>query len=150
PATTADGATTSNPPPPPPPPPDSGPEKPAFGTVGGTVSGLKGKGLILKDNGADDLLITTDGAFTFPAKLATGSAYAVTVSSQPPNPTQTCTVTKGSGTVETAAVTDVAVNCSTTTYAVGGNVIGLSGTGLVLTNNAGDDLTVNVDGPFAF
>ena len=42
-------------------------------------------------------------------ELVDGSAYAVTVSSQPTG--QICTVSNGSGTIATADVTDVAVSC---------------------------------------
>ena len=34
-------------------------------TIGGTVSGLKGSGLVLSNNGADPLQVRTDGPFTF-------------------------------------------------------------------------------------
>jgi len=36
------------------------------------------------------------------------------------------------------------------TFQVGGSVSGLAGTGLVLQNNAGDDLVIDQNGPFAF
>ena len=64
------------------------------------------------------------------------------MSSQPSNPTQVCAVTKGSGTVEGQNVTDIAVSCSTPAYTIGGSLTGLTGSGLVLANNGGDDLTV--------
>src|SRR3990170_4659532 len=78
--------------------------------VGGTVSGLTGTGLVLQNNGTDDLTITANGAFTFTTKIANSAAYAVTVRTQPSNPAQTCTVTNGSGTVSGANITNVAVN----------------------------------------
>jgi hypothetical protein len=123
-----------------------------FVTIGGDVSGLAGKGLILKNNGADDLQVVTPGPFTFPAKLRSGDPYAVTVGSQPSEPSQTCTVQNGSGTTAGANVTNVAVTCSTAAFSVGGTVVGLSGaTGLVLTNNGGDDLSIpTAGGPFTF
>src|SRR5258707_11580842 len=37
-----------------------------------------------------------------------------------------------------------------TTYAIGGTVSGLSGSGLVLQNNAGDNLSVSANGAFTF
>lgn len=83
-------------------------------TVGGTVTGLEGQGLILQLNGADDLAVIGDGSFVFPTDLADGSPYTVTVSSQPSGPDQTCLVANGSGTIAGADVTDVAVTCSTT------------------------------------
>ena len=47
-------------------------------------------------------------------------------------PTQTCTVTNGTVPAAPTNVTDVAVNCTTNTYTIGGTVSGLAGTGLVL------------------
>lgn len=51
------------------------------------------------------------GAFAFPAKLASGATYAITVSAQPSTPVQTCTVTNGSGTAGSTDVTNVTVTC---------------------------------------
>ena len=120
-------------------------------TIGGTVSGLAGTGLVLRNNAGDDLPVASSGTFTFATTLTTGSPYAVTVRTQPPG--QTCTVSSGSGTVGTANVTSVAVSCTTNpppTYTIGGTVSGLTGTGLVLRNNGGDDLSVASSGPFTF
>ena len=52
-----------------------------------------------------------------------GTAYDVTVGTQPSNPSQNCVVDQGSGTAKTD-VTDVAVTCSTASYVVGGIVVG--------------------------
>jgi hypothetical protein len=121
-----------------------------FGSIGGTVTGLVGTGLVLKDNGADDLQVSSNGPFSFPAAVKSGGPYAVTISSQPTSPTQVCSVGNGSGTVQGADVTNVAVTCSTSAYAIGGIVVGLSGTGLVLTDNGGDALPVAANGKFTF
>jgi alpha-tubulin suppressor-like RCC1 family protein len=83
-------------------------------TVGGTVSGLAGAGLVLLDNGGDPLTVSTNGSFTFATQLASGAAYSVTVFAQPANPAQTCAVINGSGSV-VANVTNVAVACTTGT-----------------------------------
>jgi hypothetical protein len=77
-------------------------------TVSGTVSGLTGS-VTLQNNGADDILKTTNDGFSFPPQ-ADGSSYAVTVSAQPAG--QTCNVTNGSGTIMSADVTNVAVTCA--------------------------------------
>ena len=119
-------------------------------TVGGTVSGLAGSGLVLQNNVGDDLAISTDGSFTFATGLDDGSDYAVSVLTQPTNPNQTCSVTNGSSTLAGANVTDVTVSCVTGTFTVGGTVSGLAGSGLVLQNNAGDDLAISTDGSFTF
>src|SRR6186713_776591 len=76
---------------------DSGPP-PAY-SVGGAVSGLAGSGLVLSLNGGADLPVGTNGSFTFSGTVTSGSAYAVTVKTQPASPSQTCAVTSGSGTM---------------------------------------------------
>jgi hypothetical protein len=63
-------------------------------TVGGNVSGLTGS-VTLQNNGGNNLVRNANGGFTFTTALASGSAYAVTVASQPAG--QTCTVANGSG-----------------------------------------------------
>lgn len=84
---------------------------PSTYTVGGTVSGLTGTGLVLQNNGGDDLGVAADGPFTFATALDDLSAYAVTVLTQPTSPNQTCTVSNGSGVLAGANVTNVAVDC---------------------------------------
>lgn len=81
-------------------------------TIGGTVSGLAGSGLVLLDNGGNNLALSAAGAFTFSEALAKGATYLVTVWTQPSSPAQTCVVTNGSGTVGAANVTNVAVVCA--------------------------------------
>jgi 6-phosphogluconolactonase len=80
--------------------------------VGGSVTGLKGTGLVLQDNSRDDLRVSANGAFTFSSRVAKGKTYAVTVKTQPSNPAQTCTVQGGSGTMANAGITGVVVSCS--------------------------------------
>jgi 6-phosphogluconolactonase len=80
--------------------------------VGGTVTGLKGTGLVLQDNSRDDLRVNANGAFTFSSRVAKGNTYSVTVKTQPSNPAQTCTVQGGSGTIPKANITGVVVSCS--------------------------------------
>jgi hypothetical protein len=81
-------------------------------TVGGTVVGLAGSGLELQLNGGATLAVISAGAFAFPTTLSSGATYSVTVATQPSSLTQTCVVTRGSGTVGTANVADVAVACA--------------------------------------
>ena len=110
-------------------------------SIGGSISGLTGSGLVLQDNGGDNLAVATGSrTFTFATKMTSGSHYAVTVLTQPSN--QTCNVSNGSGTVGSANVTTVAIACTNNTYTIGGTVTGLTGTGLVLQNEGGDNLSV--------
>jgi uncharacterized repeat protein (TIGR01451 family) len=137
----------------------NGPESPASNsvqvappmyTVGGTVSGLAGSGLVLTlNNGAQNLPISANGNFTFPAAIASGSTYAVTVGTQPSS--QICTITSGSGMVTAANITNVSVICASNAYTVGGSVSGLAGSGLVLSlNNGAQNLPISANGTFTF
>jgi len=80
-------------------------------TIGGTVSGLTGSGLVLQNNGGDDISLSDNGSFTFGTALANGSDYLVTIAVQPRYPTQTCTVSNSNGTLSGMSISDVAVNC---------------------------------------
>ena len=118
-------------------------------SIGGTVTGLNGT-VVVQNNGGDDLTLTADGRFAFPTALHDGSAYAVTVLTNPSSPVhQTCTPSNASGTTNGTNVTNIAIVCSTNSYTVGGSVAGLTGT-VVLQDNAGDDLSLNANGSFTF
>lgn len=120
-------------------------------TISGTVSGLNGSGLVLQNNASDDKSVGGNGSFTFSTPVSDGTNYSVTVLTQPTNLSQTCTITNGSGTATNVAITNVAVNCVTNTYSVGGTVNGLaSGSSVVLQNNGGNDLTISANGVFTF
>jgi len=119
-------------------------------TIGGTVTGLVGTGLVLRNNGGDDLPITGTGPFVLATPVPSGRTYDVTVAVQPSQPTQVCTVTNGTGTVAASNVTNVVVTCVTSTFTIGGTVTGLLGSGLVFQNNGGDDLAIGGDGNFTF
>jgi hypothetical protein len=119
-------------------------------TIRGTVSGIVGSGLVLQNNGGDDVGVQADGGFEFATKIPSGSAYAVTVKTQPESPPQACTVQGGSGTVGDHDVEDVVVTCVIREFTIGGTLSGLAGSGLVLANNGGDQFTPTADGPFTF
>ena len=130
--------------PPPPPPP-----APTTFTVGGTLTGLAaGASVVIQNNGGSNLTVSANGTFTFATAVNSGAAYAVTVLTQPSSPPQTCTVTSGSGTAS-ANVTNVAVDCVTSTFGISGTVSGLIGS-IVLQNNGGANQTVSADGAFSY
>lgn len=117
--------------------------------VGGTVSGLIGT-VVLSLNSGSSLNVSGNGEFVFPDAILDESTFDVQVQTQPQDPVhQTCVVTSNTGTVHGADVTDISVVCSTTTYSVGGIVLGISSP-IVLRNNDGDDLTVDASGLFEF
>jgi Bacterial Ig-like domain len=130
----------------------------ADATIGGSVSGLSGAGLVLRNNGSESLSVPAAGRFVFVNPVPRGAAYAVTVATQPAG--QTCVVANGSGTAPDAGnVENIGVTCTNTTppppppagsYTIGGTVSGLTGSGLVLNNNGGNDLAVTANGAFTF
>ncbi|HEY8509409.1 MAG TPA: hypothetical protein VIL32_13685, partial [Steroidobacteraceae bacterium] len=113
------------------------------------MSGLAGSGLVLRNNGANPLAISGNGSATFSTALADGAQYSVTVDTQPSNPWQTCTVTNGSGTIQSANVTGIDVTCTTNQYSVGGTVTGLAGSGLKLLQGS-EELEIAANGAFTF
>jgi len=121
-------------------------------TIGVTVTGLSGTGLVLQDNDTSSLAISASGSFTFGTTISSQGLYAVTVKTQPSNPTQTCApVGSGSGTA-TANVT-VAIACVTNpvTATIGGMVTGLvNNSSVILQDNGGDSLTITANGAFTF
>jgi hypothetical protein len=105
--------------------------------IGGTVSGMSGAtGLVLRDNGGDDLIVDDDGAFAFASAVALGGSYAVTVATQPVG--RSCVVTGGTGPFVNAEVTSVVVSCVTTPIinfrfpSVGFNVAAANGYVIIL------------------
>ena len=83
-------------------------------TIAGTVSGLTGTGLVLQNNAGDDLSVSsTATTFAFRTPLKSGSAYAVTVLTQPTAPAQICSVVAGNGAIATSDITGVVVTCVT-------------------------------------
>ncbi len=127
-------------------------------TVSVTVTGMRHSydGMTLQNNGGDNLRLDGDGTRSFATALASGTAYSVTVSAQPTGPDQTCTVSNGGGTIGSIDVTNVAIDCPyPTSYAVGGTVTGMTGTGLSLLYSADNVslpsiLSMAADGSFSF
>jgi hypothetical protein len=103
-------------------------------TVGGTVSGLTGAGLVLQNNGDDNLTLSHNGSFVFATSLADNSSYDVAVFSHPTG--YSCSITHGSGTIEEADVTDVAVECLRIKVAF---ITSTSGPGVFNNTNWGTD-----------
>jgi hypothetical protein len=76
----------------------------------------------------------------------------VTISAQPKNPAQVCSIVNGSGTAN-SNVNNVQVSCTQPGFTISGSVVGLveaAGDTLELQDNAGDDLFVTGDTVFTF
>lgn len=109
-------------------------------TIGGTVSGVTGAGLVLSNNGATLPVGAGATTFAFTTGFATGTAYNVMAQSSPAG--LLCSVANGSGTVGSANVNNIAVTCTAQNHSVGGTLSGLTANGLVLANN-GATVTLN-------
>ncbi len=126
----------------------------AMDAIGGSVTGLLGSGLVLQDNGGDNLAVAGNGGFTFATSLPSGMPYGISVLTPPINPYQDCAIANGTGTTAASDITNVVVSCKTNpnpAYAIGGTITGITGSGaVVLQDNARDSLTVTTDGSFQF
>jgi len=84
-------------------------------SISGIVNGLSFPGLVLQNNGGDDLAVfpgmpgSPYEPFTFAGSVSQGGAYDVTILSQPAG--QTCTVTSGGSGTASGNVTDVVIDC---------------------------------------
>lgn len=80
--------------------------------IGGTVSGLAGSGLVLHlDAGAisEDRPVSSNGLYAFGASVAPGTAFSVSINSQPGG--QSCSVANATGTMGSSAVDNANVTC---------------------------------------
>jgi hypothetical protein len=134
-----------------------GSDKATF-VVGGSVYSLAYTGLTLKTGDQvlevkPVLLAGTPQAvkYAFPNTIDYGTAYTVSVATSPAQ--QSCVVypfgtnNENRDSAGHTATIDVTVNCTTYSYALGGTVNGLTGTGLVLINGSVDTLTVAAAAP---
>ncbi|MBU0481691.1 MAG: hypothetical protein KKG47_11380 [Proteobacteria bacterium] len=78
-----------------------------------TTSGLLGTGLVVQNNGTEDLAINENTTAWFPTPVKEGSSCEVTIVSQPVSPAQTCDVVNGTMVVNGGSVVDVQVKCLT-------------------------------------
>ncbi len=91
-------------------------------TIGGIITGLNASGLVLM-NGADSLTVPiASSAFVLSTKLPMGSAYAVSVQTQPAG--LQCQVVNGSGTMPAKAVTNLMVVCGQWIWTSGSDQVG--------------------------
>ena len=78
-------------------------------TITASVTGLANvTGLVLQDNGSDNLAVSSGGSYAFQTPIPGGATYSVTILTQPAG--HTCIVQNGSGTVGASNVT-VSVVC---------------------------------------
>src|SRR5580658_6112853 len=79
-------------------------------TIGGTISGLNAGSVVLENGTATVAIAAGATTWTFASSFAAGSAYSVTVLSQPNG--ELCAVSNGSGATLPGDLDDVTVECS--------------------------------------
>ncbi|HEX3915060.1 MAG TPA: choice-of-anchor tandem repeat GloVer-containing protein [Steroidobacteraceae bacterium] len=109
-------------------------------SLGGTLSGLNGPGLVLA-NGTDTLAVNSNAtSFTMPDPVASNSSYAISVQTQPAG--LACAVGNGTGTMPASALTSVAITCTDQPFSLGGTISGLGNYAGLTLSNGNDTLAV--------
>ena len=121
-------------------------------TIGGITSGLaSGNEILLHSETGENLILNGNGSFIFNTALEDGSAYQITILTQPTTPSQTCSIENSSGNLAGINVTNILVICTTNTYTIGGLISQLAvGNEVVLQNNSNDNLIINNNGSYIF
>ncbi|MCR4303113.1 MAG: lactonase family protein [Gallionella sp.] len=133
--------------------------------LGGTISGLTGTGLVLQNNAGDNITIPANStSFSFPASVAIGASYNVTVLTQPSTPLQVCEVNNGTSTVD-ASVNNISLICVAasglayishqgsnfiSSYSINANSGSLTLIGTNTTGTAPTSITLTLDGKLLY
>ena len=116
------------------------------------LTGMRDTGVIrLVNNGVDIIGVgARTGPDQFPAPVATGNPYYVTILQQPTTPAQTCVVSNGTGVMGGSDVT-VGIDCPyPPAYSVGGTISGLaSATDKVSVRYGASNVNFFLNQPFA-
>ena len=112
--------------------------------VGGIISGLNGT-VEIQNNGNETLVMSENGQFEFLPSIS-GSDYDLNIISQPSAPNQECEITNPNGMISGSNVTNVVIECTTTQFQIGLNVIGLAENNMVQFANGDDIINVNTNG----
>lgn len=104
-------------------------------TISGTINGLNNQGLVLQNNGGDDLAVPSGASsFSFPNSISYGTEYHVTIKSQPDH--MTCAVANPNGSAGHTTTINVVISCAQNSYTLGGTIIGYAGEGLQIVNGS--------------
>jgi hypothetical protein len=114
-------------------------------TIGGAISGLSASGLSIADGNQTVSPAANATSFVFATAEPPGTAYSVSVSSQPSG--ETCLLQSGSGVVGSANVTNIQLSCNAN------NMVGTAATGspiagspVTLVDSTGKQITTKTDG----
>ncbi len=122
-------------------------------SLGGALAGLaasRSVGILLTNTNSGSSQASTlsaNGSFTA-GQLTTGTNYAATVQTQPVG--QTCVVTNATGTVGSANINTVSLNCGDNYYTLGGSVSNNLGTVSLRNTVNGNVFSTSGQGAFSF
>ncbi len=109
--------------------------------VKGVITGLKYDGLVLVNNGGNDLKVAANATtFVFPGTIEYGTPYNVTVKTPPLH--STCTPSNFTDSAGRQATINVEISCGLTPHTLGGTVTGLTAEGLELNNGSEDRIAI--------
>ncbi|MEZ0605665.1 hypothetical protein ACAX43_26365 [Paraburkholderia sp. IW21] len=119
-------------------------------TVGGSLAGLLANSSVtLQNNGADNLVLSNNGGFSFNHTVDESRNFTVTVLTQPVG--QACTIDHADGSGYGPSDENVDVNCTPNSHSLGGTLNGLApGTTVTLQNKGANSLTLAANGGFRF
>lgn len=81
-------------------------------SVGGSVTGMTGSGLVIANNTTDQLTLNAVGDFVFTEELEAGQTFDVQVVTRPANPANICSIENASGTIGSADVSNIEILCT--------------------------------------
>lgn len=122
-------------------------------SIGGQVTGLNSGNVSLQLNGLETLTLSSNQSFKFTTQMNASDSYTVAISSNTTG--QTCSVSNGSGTIQSSSVKNVTIICLDgnglpPTYTVGGQLTGLESGSISISLNDSETLTLNNDQSFTF
>lgn len=96
------------------------------------VVGLDRTGLVLLNNGADELVVTGSGTATFKTLMEPDAGFNVSIKTQPTG--ADCTLANNTGKINYYSYQQTVATCIPRQYELGGKVANLTSSGLVLAN----------------
>ena len=120
-------------------------------SVGGNLTGLEvGNSLVVQNNFTDNLMLLTNGDFSFSTPIDDLNQYSISVLTHPTTPNQTCDVFQATGIVNGNSIDNIDIVCSINTYFLGGSVSGLLNGNDLLLNNGGNFKFIEQNGAYIF
>jgi hypothetical protein len=102
----------------------------------GPVTGVSQDGLVLQNNGGNDTnVVAPYTSFSFSNRVSTDDQFNITVKDKPKN-AEACVVTNGKARANYFTIGQISVACTIKQHALTANIVGLTGSGLVIVNGA--------------